>query len=307
MYMSLDSEARLQKIITSPPSPPLSSPSDGPSTPEAEALHFSLPATPPRKESTSLSKLEFQTPSPPKNLPDLPDPPSSISSENEDLAPSYQNLTSLKTPRPPGAWTMTPVPSRSNPLVRSNSLPTDDEHESGLATPAASLSRAATMPPQTPALPGGWLATPGSKKSVRFYEEPSLDSEKSDIQQATAILEDITPNETAAFSEGPQLSKSSNISDGRSNGSLKSSRARSPRKAATIRMVDAFGREENNKEVNLKTSSIRIVDAMGRTVEDSLDSVPSVQDGPPLTRIDVVERVRNGLQELQKELNEEER
>ncbi|KAJ3863584.1 hypothetical protein EV359DRAFT_82245 [Lentinula novae-zelandiae] len=98
-YVSFESGASLQTIIASPPSPPPSSPFDGPSTPEAGAS-FSFPSTPPSRDYRNPTKLEFQTPSPTKNLPDLPNSPSD-SSDNEDHeypARIEGKLSSLKRP-----------------------------------------------------------------------------------------------------------------------------------------------------------------------------------------------------------------
>lgn len=72
--------------------------------------------TPPRRPSTS--EVEFQTPSTPKNIPDLPGPPTSSEDEVEEesarapFARLRADLTAMKTPRPPGAWTYTPAPLR---------------------------------------------------------------------------------------------------------------------------------------------------------------------------------------------------
>ncbi|KAF5388852.1 hypothetical protein D9757_005669 [Collybiopsis confluens] len=302
---TLVSETRPQKIITSPPSPPLSSSSESPTTPEPELAHFSLPSTPPSKQSSGSFKLEFRTPSPPRNLPDLPGPPSSISSDYDEITVPAGEFSLLKTPKPPGAWAATPLSSRPIPL-RSNSLPTDDEIENGLATPASSLSRAATMSPRTPALPGGWVNTPASRKNVRFFEGPSsLDSEKN----TTGRIEDVKSVAIEA-PVGPHPPLTSKVTGSHSDGSPKSSRIRSPRKAVTIRVVDAFGREETKKETKeyklRNDDSVRIVDAMGHTIDDSHDPIPSILDDHPLTRMETLGRVRSSLRELREELTEKE-
>ncbi|KAJ3966687.1 hypothetical protein EV361DRAFT_934035 [Lentinula raphanica] len=300
IHTSFESKARLRQTITSPPSPPLSPPSDGPSTPEGDASHsmFSFPSTPPRKEHHS-TKLEYKTPSPPKNLPDLPGPPSLTLSDDEDhdLAAFQRNLSNLKTPKPPGGWTTTPLTPRSNALLRSNSLPTDDETDSGLATPAASLSRAASLPPQTPALPGGWMNTPAKQKSVRFHEEsvePSTD---------VSCTELVLKSEDSVVSPGEH-----SLADSRAatTFNLSSTRTPSQRKANSIRIVDAFGREEK-KIGSSKNNSIRIVDAMGRAVEDSMNSNSSnMKEHVPPSRQEALDRVRSGLHDLVEELKDEE-
>ena len=101
----------MKPLPESPPdSPPPSSPSEGPTTPQEEVSEpkFTLPETPPRKASISsvLRFEDFQTPSPPKGLPDLPGPPSS---DDDDTGPLLtpmigSNTTMMKTPRPPGGW-----------------------------------------------------------------------------------------------------------------------------------------------------------------------------------------------------------
>ncbi|KAJ3872714.1 hypothetical protein F5051DRAFT_420924 [Lentinula edodes] len=299
-YVSFEGGASLQKIIASPPSPPPSSPSDGPSTPEAEAS-FSFPSTPPRKEYRTPTKLEFQTPSPPKNLPDLPEPPSDFS-DNEDHEyppPNKGNLSSLKTPKPPGAWTVTPLPPRTHALLRSNSLPTDDENDSGLATPAASLSRAATMPPRTPALPGGWMNTPANRKSVRFHEE-TLVGKSLNAEIVAPKVEEAVHAAVKSLGSPPNSKVGTTCDD---NPQTSPSLAHSPRKATTIRVVDAFGREEKKGT----SDSIRIVDAMGQiVVEDSIESGSSIVLGIPPTRQKALEHVRNGLHELVEEMNNDE-
>ncbi|KAJ3809639.1 hypothetical protein EV368DRAFT_46082, partial [Lentinula lateritia] len=260
-----------------------------------------FPSTPPRRDYHSPTKLEFQTPSPPKNLPDLPDPPSD-SSDNEDHeypAPTKGSLSSLKTPKPPGAWTATPVPPRTHALLRSNSLPTDDENDSGLATPAASLSRAATMPPRTPALPGGWMNTPANRKSVRFHEETLVDKSLNAEVVAPKVEEAVHADVNSLGSPPNSEVGTTCDEDLQTSPSL----AHSSRKATTIRVVDAFGREEKKGA----SDSIRIVDAMGQIVaEDTTESGSSIVPGIPPTRQKALEHVRNGLHELVEEMNDEE-
>ena len=169
-------------------SPPAATPIDA-------APSFEL-STPPRP-SLSASKIEFETPPPPKGLPELPGPPSSSEDETESIdIPSldHQNdvplsLNVTKTPRVPGAWAATPAPARSQTpqptsssfgpaklsRARSNSLPQTSftEIQSSTVAPPSALSRAGTLPARTPAPPGGWFSTPGSlrRKSlmkVRF-------------------------------------------------------------------------------------------------------------------------------------------
>src|SRR5712671_3129832 len=165
-------------------------------------------STPPRpRPSFSTSRIEFETPPPPKGLPELPGPPSSeddtgnialMSMNRQNDGPL--NLAATKTPRPPGAWAATPAPARSQTpqptssslipaklsRARSNSLPQTSftDSQSSIAIPPSALSRAGTLPTRTPAPPGGWFSTPGSLRrkglmKVRF-DTVTSDSAASD-------------------------------------------------------------------------------------------------------------------------------
>src|SRR5713101_9390643 len=87
-------------------------------TPIDAAPSFEL-STP--RPSLSTSKIEFETPPPPKGLPELPGPPSSSEDETESIdiaSPNRQSdvplsLNVTKPPRVPGAWAATPAPARS--------------------------------------------------------------------------------------------------------------------------------------------------------------------------------------------------
>ncbi|KAK7035223.1 hypothetical protein VNI00_011990 [Paramarasmius palmivorus] len=356
---SSDASANLQTAITSPPSPPPSPPSDAPSTPDEQDQQpaFAL-ATPPRKSSFSMTAIQFQTPTPPKGLPDLPGPPST-SSESEDESEAGQdmltpvtpaqsvNKSSMKTPKPPGAWSYTPAPQRQNALLRSSSLPAlEDEstqYDSGLATPVASLSRAASVPPQTPALPGGWLATP-HPKSVRFQTDQSLDSDASalvstsadekteqkdeELKGAAERLKAMIQGE-ASQSETPRK-KAEEVpetpvppaiytpppSTPISPTTSKRSRSKSPRRKSTVKVLDEYGRplpsEEEEPKPRKRTESsqrsIRIVDAMGNVIDDSVTSEePSLGEFAHLSRREALSRVRDGLQELAEGMEKEKR
>ncbi|KAH7907745.1 hypothetical protein BJ138DRAFT_1014033 [Hygrophoropsis aurantiaca] len=181
------------------------------------------PTTPPRQRSFSASILEFRTPSPPH---ELPGPPSSSDDEDEtdeahelgeERTPIRQNggnvivdpgYTAMKTPKPPGAWAATPValprapssPSEtlapaSTPLPRSQSYPEAHSGETvpdtGLLTPIPSLSRANSLPAQTPALPGAWMATPHQSTQVQGRRRSIL-----------KVRFDVTESEASGM-EGP--------------------------------------------------------------------------------------------------------
>lgn len=181
-----------------------------------------------------MTKVEYQTPSPPRDLPDLPGPPSSGS--DEDIQFGQDTMT--KTPRPPGAWAYTPAP-RPTLRTRSNSVPTDDDSDQSI-TPVNTtpLSRAHSLPAQTPAPPGAWLMTPAAnKKSVRF--DPPMESDMSSVAEETE-QEDLTPILKPVEMPPPSV-RTPPASPSRSR--------REPR----IRMMDEYGREvvasaENEKE-----------------------------------------------------------
>ncbi|EIN11745.1 hypothetical protein PUNSTDRAFT_142009 [Punctularia strigosozonata HHB-11173 SS5] len=193
-------EDRLQKALSSPAPPQPETPPASPPLPPGgtdRTPSSSVLATPTRA-SSSTPRLEFETPSPPKGMPDLPDPPSD-EDDTMELPPrtplkfngfaNAGDFSSMKTPRPPGAWAATPLPARQDEPAKASApafnrpqtSPGDSSGDSvatGLATPASTLSRAHALPPQTPAPPGGWLATPytGNRKSimkVRFDVEAS--------------------------------------------------------------------------------------------------------------------------------------
>lgn len=186
-----------EERATPPGTPPSASP--GSQLPNSEISPSFALVTPPRRTSFGSSILDFRTPSPPHDLPDLPAPPSSSDDDALGGTPikdrhvdANSNFTLTKTPKPPGAWAATPLPpkfghrhrssspaaffplestppaSTSTPLPRANSYPhiradteTDDPGEDGLLTPVATLSRARSLPLRTPAPPGAWVATPG--------------------------------------------------------------------------------------------------------------------------------------------------
>jgi hypothetical protein len=180
-------EAHPQKVLARPSSFDRSSPRPWPPPPSEPSLSLT---TPPRRQTSSSPKVEFETPPPPKGMPELPGPPSSSEDESEtekgwlpagqDVG-SHPDFSSMKTPKPPGAWGSTPLLSRRDLLVRAHTLSDSDgfvesTSESGLATPVASLSRASSLPAQTPAPPGAWLVTPGTDRrrsvlKVRFDVE----------------------------------------------------------------------------------------------------------------------------------------
>ncbi|OSD01312.1 hypothetical protein PYCCODRAFT_1369570 [Trametes coccinea BRFM310] len=231
--------------------------------------------TPPRRPQLHTPKAEFETPPPPRGMPDLPGPPSS--DEEDDHTPVMQSrdipadLTSLKTPRPPGAWLATPAPSRQSTIStveRAGSAPPATEQPSpaqdgGLATPPATLSRASSLPPQTPAPPGGWVNTPAPDTTarrkgilkVRFEVESETASEGPlEGPSADSSVESKTSGNglpEASWSLASQQNgdaSSSSVPDEQSSAEVPrptpgSLRQRIRQKSPKIRMLDAYGRE----------------------------------------------------------------
>ncbi|KAK1229189.1 hypothetical protein PQX77_007761 [Marasmius sp. AFHP31] len=337
-------ETVLQTAIASPPSPPPSPPSEAPSTPEEQTQPlFDLPTTPPRGESFSSSTPPFQTPSPPKALPDLPGPPSSEDDTDsvEDNGPQELksiNTTALKTPKPPGAWSYTPAPQRQNGLLRSHSLPQLEEepqYDSGLATPVASLSRASSVPPKTPALPGGWLTTP-YPKSVRFETEESVATDQSALVSDSSLEPEANlrgaserlKQLTAVTAEDSHKDRTEDITIKMEKDTSTSSIATPPPSATVspkpkspgrkINILDEYGREMRDGEEGVKPksrnkkkerqtstpkSSVRIVDAMGREIDDTQSEEPTVDgnnSGEHMNRAEALSLLRDGLHDLQR-------
>ncbi|RPD78465.1 hypothetical protein L226DRAFT_543799 [Lentinus tigrinus ALCF2SS1-7] len=207
-------------------------------------------------------------------MPDLPGPPSSDEDEHAQT-PSMESrevqgdLTSLKTPRPPGAWMATPAPSRQvtkESVERTGSAPPPEfnspaSSDSGLATPPATLSRATSMPAQTPAPPGGWIATPaagnttrrGSILKVRFdlkaetasevttEGEDSLESRVEGDSQNAVTSAEAAPLNGDVSAGSSALAEESSAEPPPTPPSI---RDRTRRKSPGIRIVDAFGREQ---------------------------------------------------------------
>lgn len=292
-------------------------------------------------------------------MPDLPGPPSSEEETEEEHTPVTNrrdvqgDLTAMKTPRPPGAWLMTPAPSRqfiSEPEEAersSDSAPPEanSSTDSGLATPPSTLSRANTLPLQTPAPPGGWVATPaapatasrrrGSLLKVRFdlesetasegaIERPSADESSLEAKGSQVGNQNQT---TGADASGQMFNGNADASAASSVAPTESSieppptppslRDRIRKKSPSIRVLDAYGREQVEAEPisqgetaadrgdapppdtrqqrsstpptprkesrttpvasPRKKGGVRVVDAMGREIEEDV-SLPLVDE-----------------------------
>ncbi|KAI0829898.1 hypothetical protein BC628DRAFT_1359257 [Trametes gibbosa] len=352
-------------LVSPPPTPPAN---------ESQGM-FSL-QTPPRRPQFHTPRAVFETPPPPRGMPDLPGPPSS--EDEEDRTPIMQSqdlqgdLTALKTPRPPGAWMATPAPSRQftrSPVARAGSAPPVEQKSptsdgGGLATPPSTLSRANSLPPQTPAPPGGWVNTPAPDTSarrksalkVRFdvesettsdgtFERPSADS---------STESKVPPNDessSAPWGMGALQNGDASAESAPAESSAEplpappSLRERIRQRSPSIRLLDAYGREQpetppvlaatleadlGNANVPLDThavvaatprrdvkvasnatprsrSTVRMVDAMGREIEEEPVVEDDSVDEPPLSRREALHRMRETLASMAQELSDADR
>ncbi|KAF8629203.1 hypothetical protein AX17_005788 [Amanita inopinata Kibby_2008] len=318
--------------------------------------------TPPRPTLGGSAKVDFHSPSPPRGLPELPGPPTISDEEDESDEPDNQrgvarertpsrpavqrdskdvgDLTAMKTPKPPGAWTATPLPVQRPPdwapKVQEESLLVGaSDYDGGLVTPTASLSRASTL--QTPAPPGAWVATPSTvRKSilkVRFEPPPS---ESTDTEQSvTSSIENpaitdhppakhLSPAPTDSVIQSAELvpvvrSRTPELQ----TSIVKPSSPKSPRKSPKIRVMDAFGRETlgnssaqdgaRTKVMKVSTprnkSAIRVLDAMGREMDvngnQTLGEEESLKQSlTSLGHREALVRVRQGLSDLAQGIDE---
>ncbi|KAJ7287377.1 hypothetical protein C8J57DRAFT_1283728 [Mycena rebaudengoi] len=303
--LAADNEDVLPIDTALPPSPVPS-----PSTPTAAepTTILGLLATPPKRPSFSSSRLEFQTPSPPRGLPPLPGPPSS-SDEETETERIAANTVPPERPRPPGAWALTPAP-----LVRTRSMPppeqddSDSQCQSGLATPVASLSRSSSLPTQTPKPPGAWMATPAPRKSilkVRFNPEPSeLElSATEDMPSVNGHSEEVPQTPPTGLSTPVEEEGYFRVHTPEPPVPVPASPSKSPRRSPTIRVVDEYGRPDKSKPVkspkNRNKNPVRIVDAMGREVE-AVAPIGKVEifDDVRLNHNEALRVVREGVTEL---------
>ncbi|KAF7375972.1 hypothetical protein MSAN_00011800 [Mycena sanguinolenta] len=328
-----DDEEVLRKAMATapPPSPPPSPPSPTPSPRKPTIVTPSEPpptlttildsiTTPTKRPSFTSARLEFQTPSPPHGLPDLPGPPSSSDEETETerSAPTPLRFngasdTFMKTPRPPGAWASTPAPvARTNSLPPPESEESESQYDNGLATPVPSLSRASSLPAQTPKPPGGWVVTPTPRKSILKVR---FDPQQTELE--LSATEDFSstnghPEESCEVSEtgstpveedrvhSPELPRTPQ--------SPTRSPTRSPRRSPSVRVVDAFGRPESKpakSPKNRNKNAVRIVDAMGHEVEPTEQSIKAeVPDDVPMNHNEALRVVREGVAALAQKLDE---
>ncbi|KAI0305666.1 hypothetical protein B0F90DRAFT_1924051 [Multifurca ochricompacta] len=227
----------------------------------------------PSSLSDKAPSFELSTP---RGLPELPGPPPSSEDDTGtiDILSTHRrgdgllDLTTMKTPRPPGAWAATPAPmparsqtpqpalpsSASVKLLRarSNSLPQPSftDIQPSMVVPPSALSRAGTLPTRTPAPPGGWFSTPGSlrRKSlmkVRFDNVPS-DSAMSDGDASARDEKFKVPLPVANWDVTPLPKSGLNTSESMSEPSFNDVKSSSPAAAPTtpIGLASVDNKEE---------------------------------------------------------------
>ncbi|KZT67202.1 hypothetical protein DAEQUDRAFT_408343 [Daedalea quercina L-15889] len=276
-----------------------------PESPPATPAHttpasvFTL-QTPPRRSpgngssTMSSAKLEFKTPSPPRGMPDLPDPPSFATDEGEgegegedDHTPvttsAPGNLTMMKTPRPPGAWAATPDvrhtdadatathgaegSSASSVLVNTPDGPAKVDV---VATPGpgAPHANATATWPRTPAPPGAWLQTPGGgPASVR---RRSILKVRFDVESETTAS-DVGEREPSAESRRRALPAEWNP-DSSAEGALAMPPVAVPSGSADGKEAPETPPPRRESAVSRPfrspgSVSVRIVDAFGREIK----------------------------------------
>jgi len=285
-----------------------------------------MPKTP--RLGAQHSSRWLQTPKPPGGWLATPKPPTNAV-ESDSAVEERPNLnadddrgeypitpsrpptdnTSLpaKTPKPPGGWLSTPAPA---PRFHdeSNSELEPVQPNPGLLTPVASLSKGSALDPKTPAAPGGWINTPVPRRSVlkvRFdSESPMVKEDSSAYGQADRSSSEVTETESRRDQSRSE----------------RSSPPRSPRKPKSthIRVLDAFGREEEvtepasapskSRDTSGSRSGLRVLDAMGREMRDeevaTVDESKFLMDEVAPTRAELVSRIRQGLDNLVSEFGD---
>jgi serine/arginine repetitive matrix protein 2 len=319
-------EERLRKVLGGPAVPKPETPPALPPAVEPEHPSPSVLATPPRA-STSTPRIAFETPSPPKGMPDLPEPPSEDDTVELPLRTPLRfngfndhaniiagDFSSMKTPRPPGAWAATPLPARQDepekrpaaPLLsRAQSLPADSSDESasgttGLVTPAPTLSRASSLPQQTPAPPGGWLATPytANRKSVRFDVESPDPSVAGDVTESEVPTEPTSPAVEPAERPSVEISHLElklidRVVNGRATLTPSPDREHKDEGDVTPRMANAVlpSAPSNGHQWSPKRfPAVRVLDAYGREHAPEGDFAEGALGSSPIAESTVVER-----------------
>ncbi len=142
------------------------------------------PSPPPQEPIRRSTKPEFKTPSPPKELSELPTPSSSDNSRRNspvqmprmpDFGTPHQSRW-MQTPKPPGGWLATPKPpvkTEEESVGDDPATPSpneDDKENQHSRTPVDDTVQ--QFPAKTPKPPGGWALTPGPVSSKLVESSP---------------------------------------------------------------------------------------------------------------------------------------
>lgn len=196
----------------------------------------------------------------------------------------------MKTPRPPGAWGtpfVTPAPALTARSSSGSKEKDAQQKHTALQdeanTPPASYSHMTSMAMKTPALPGGWVATPATIAAKRLQK---VRFDPKDV--ATAPATDSARDESS-------LASDSFSADG--SVAMKAAgkeKPPSPRTPGRIRVMDAFGNEI--------TPAVSDVKAEKRSPHDELHAAkegkPRTSDGRK-SRIRVLDAMGNEIDEVQ--------
>ncbi|KAG6331117.1 hypothetical protein ID866_7971 [Astraeus odoratus] len=215
------STSALPESFTPPGTPPASYDTRT----SSEAIQPFTLSTPPHQASSSSAIHYLRTPSPPHGLPDLPGPPSSSDDDTLELDGTPTELGStVRTPRPPGAWASTPQQGNSVPLAISPSSestpvlasttplprvaldirtrPETNGTKSGYLTPITRL-RANSLPPHTPAPPGAWMATPNQPTIQTAIVDQSQFGTVGRKRNDLRVRFDVSESETSLADDHP--------------------------------------------------------------------------------------------------------
>ena len=279
--------ALLSRLPAHPPSPTkslLDSHHNGPNV-ISDCSTTSSPLTPTRNKSSRRLKSDLTTPS------------SSDESENW----SYRNIQSgskwMATPKPPGGWLNTPKPSRE---VTEQGSPGDDATKrngdillaadglSYLKTPArAEATHGSQSSAKTPKPPGGWVSTPAPALIPAQLWLASPDVKKSVLKvrfepEVSTFTDKLESGKHPDPSFDSSISGVNGLDDGddglQRTEELSSKSPPSPR-----------------RQKSPKTPKIRVLDAFGREQDTEAATTPSYST---VSRGELLSRIRNGLDDL---------
>lgn len=229
----LDPSSSAVPASFTPPGTPPSTSNIG--TGNLEPAQHGILSTPPCPPIFSSAVLHLRTPSPPRDLPDLPDPPSDDNVSNGTPVKlgtgtsSYPDFSTTKTPKPPGAWAVTPQqiqppsktpsPAHSSAAESTHNLstifiplprdgPPSDKQTKALTTEAGfttpqSIVRTDSLPLQTPAPPGAWMRTPSQFPSQGGADDQSQFGTIGRRRSFLKVRFDVSESETSTVGDQP--------------------------------------------------------------------------------------------------------